>query len=118
MIRQNRARFCAWNLTLTEGRAPEALAALPPPDAVFIGGTNGEMAAVIRAALAKNPAVRFCISAIALETLSAASAALDANGIRAEVTQIAVSRSKPAGTLRLLLANNPVFLITGQGDNT
>ena len=118
LIRQNRARFCAWNLTLTEGRAPEALAALPPPDAVFIGGTNGEMAAVIRAALAKNPAVRFCISAIALETLSAASAALDANGIRAEVTQIAVSRSKPAGTLRLLLANNPVFLITGQGDNT
>ena len=30
-----------------------------------------------------------------------------------EVTQISVSRSKPAGELHLLLAQNPVFLITG-----
>ena len=53
------------------------------------------------------------ISAIALETLGAAIAALTARGLTAEVTQIAVSRTKPAGRLHLLMANNPIFLITG-----
>lgn len=114
LIRKNREKFAAYHLSLTEGRAPEALAALPAPDAVFIGGTKGSMDAVISAVLAKNPAARICISAIAVETLGAAVAALTAHGLAAEVTQIAVSRSRPAGKLHLLMANNPVFLITGE----
>lgn len=114
LIRKNREKFSAFNLSLTEGRAPEALAPLPAPDAVFIGGTNGSLEAVVDAVLCKNPHARICISAIALETLSSAVAALTAHGLSAEVTQIAVSRTKPAGRLHLLMANNPVFLITGE----
>ena len=113
LIRQNREKFAAFNLTLIEGKAPDALKALPAPDAVFIGGTKGGMAGVVDAVLEKNPSARICISAIALETLSAAVAALTAHGLSAEVTQIAVSRTRPAGRLHLLMANNPVFLITG-----
>ena len=113
LIQKNREKFAAYNLTLIEGKAPEALDALPTPDAVFIGGTKGNMDAVINAVLHKNPAVRLCIAAIALETLSVAVAALTAHGLAAEVTQIAVSRTKTAGSLHLLMANNPVFLITG-----
>ena len=114
LIRKNREKFAAKNLILIEGRAPQALEALPAPDAVFIGGTKGGMAAVVNAVLAKNPSARICISAIALETLSAAIAALTAQGLSAEVTQIAVSRTRPAGRLHLLTANNPIFLITGE----
>ena len=114
LIRQNREKFRAYNLTLVEGKAPAALADLPAPDAVFIGGTKGGMAAVVDMVLEKNPNARVCISAIALETLSAAVAALTAHGLSAEVTQIAVSRTKPAGRLHLLMANNPIFLITGE----
>lgn len=114
LIRKNREKFAARNLILIEGRAPQALEALPAPDAVFIGGTKGGMAAVVDAVLAKNPHARICISAIALETLSAAIAALTAQGLSAEVTQIAVSRTRPAGRLHLLTANNPIFLITGE----
>ena len=44
----------------------------------------------------------------------AAVAALTARGFSAQVTQIAVSRTKPAGKLHLLMANNPTFLITGE----
>ena len=95
-----------------EGKAPEALAALPTPDAVFIGGTKGNLEAVLDTVLGKNPNARVCVSAIALETLSAAVAALTARGLTAEVTQIGVSRTKTAGTLHLLTANNPVFLIS------
>lgn len=96
-----------------QGRAPEALAGLPAPDVVFIGGTGGGMAGVVDAALARSPSARICISAIALETLSAAAAALTAHGLAAQVTQVAVSRTRPAGGLHLLMANNPVFLVTG-----
>ena len=113
LIQKNREKFAAYNLTLIEGKAPDALDALPVPDAVFIGGTKGNMDAVIDAVLHKNPAARLCIAAIALETLSAAVAALTAHGLAAEVTQISVSRTKAAGNLHLLMANNPVFLITG-----
>lgn len=113
LIGQNRERFGAWNLTVVPGRAPDALEALPAPDVVFIGGTKGGMVEVVNAAFARSPAARVCISAIALETLSAAVAALTAHGSDAKVTQIAVSRTRPAGGLHLLAANNPVFLITG-----
>ena len=113
LIQQNREKFSAYNLTLIEGKAPEALDMLPAPDAVFIGGTKGNMDAVIDAVLHKNPVARLCVAAIALETLSAAVAALTAHGLSAEVTQIAVSRTKTAGSLHLLMANNPVFLIMG-----
>lgn len=114
LIHKNREKFATYNLSLTEGKAPDALAALPAPDAVFLGGTKGNMQAVVDAVFAKNPNARVCISAIALETLSAAIAALTAHGLSAEVTQIAVSRTRPAGKLHLLMANNPVFLITGE----
>ena len=113
LIRQNRDKFHAYNLFLIEGKAPDVLAALPVPDAVFIGGTKGSMETVVDAVLAKNPQSRVCISAIALETLGAAVAALTAHGLSVEVTQITVSRTKPAGHLHLLMANNPIFLITG-----
>ena len=114
LIRQNREKFHAYNLSLIEGTAPQVLADLPAPDAVFIGGTKGSMAEVVDAALAKNPNARLCISAIALETLCAAIAALADHGQTAEVTQLAVSRTRPAGKLHLLMANNPIFLITGE----
>lgn len=55
LIQQNREKFSAYNLTLIEGKAPEALDMLPAPDAVFIGGTKGNMDAVIDAVLHKNP---------------------------------------------------------------
>lgn len=114
LIRQNREKFSAWNLHLVEGRAPEVLRDLPAPDAVFIGGTKGGMEEIVALALEKNPGARICASAIALETLGAAVAALTGRGLEAGVTQIAVSRTKAAGGLHLLMANNPTFLITGE----
>jgi len=76
--------------------------------------TKGSMAAVVDTVLAKNANARICIAAIALESLSAAIAALTAHGLSAEVTQLAVSRTRPAGRLHLLTANNPIFLIMGE----
>lgn len=114
LIRQNRERFGAWNLRLVSGRAPEALAGLPVPDAVFIGGSRGALEPIIDAVLAANRQARICVSAIALETLAGAAAALTAHGLAAEVVQISVCRAREVGALHLLAASNPVFLISGQ----
>lgn len=114
LIEANRRRFGAWNLRLVRGTAPDALAGLPAPDAVFIGGSRGALRPIMEAALRANPRARLCVSAIALETLSAVLDACKALQLDTEITQISVSRTRAAGALHLLTANNPVFLITAK----
>lgn len=114
LIKANREKFRTRNLVLVEGLAPAALSDLPAPDAVFIGGSKGSLAAIVDAALDKNPDARICVSAIALETLSAAVAALTARGRTVQASQIAVSRAKAVGGLHLMMAQNPIYLITGE----
>ena len=114
LVRENRQRLRTWNLHVVEGTAPEALADLPRPDAVFVGGSAGRLERILDAALEANPFVRICVAAIALQTLEQAATWMDEHGFDPEVTQIAVSRTHKTGGLRLFKANNPVFLIVGQ----
>ena len=114
LIRQNRTKFGAWNLRVIEGEAPTGMDSLPKPDAVFVGGSGGHLSEILRAVHEANPSARVCVSAIALETLSLGVNTLTELGYAVNVTQIAVSRAKPAGALHLLTAQNPVFLISGE----
>lgn len=114
LIRQNRLRFHAWNLRVVAGRAPQALAELPAPDVVFVGGSKGEMKPILEAALTQNPAARICISCIALETLEAVLAVCRDHNLAPQITQLAVSDAQPRGHMHLLMAQNPIFLITVQ----
>lgn len=113
LLEENRKRFGAWNLRIQAGEAPEALESLPAPDKVFIGGSGGNLKEILDLVNAINPRARVCISAIALETLQTALDTLETLGYETEVVQIAVSRARKAGELHLLMAHNPVFLITG-----
>ena len=109
LAQANRKKFGAWNLRLVEGTAPEALAALPRPDAVFIGGSGGELPEILAAVRRANSDTCVCVSAVTLETLHLAMEALR----DPEVTQIAVNQTWRAGEVHMLLARNPVFLVTG-----
>ena len=117
LMEQNRQKFHAWNLHLVPGAAPQALAALPAPDAVFIGGSRGQLEPILAAALGRNPQARLCIACIALETLEAALQACRAHGLAPQVVQVAVSASRPAGDLHLMMGQNPVFLVTANCDD-
>ena len=110
VLEANRRRLGGWNVRPVSGEAPAALAGLPAPDAVFIGGTRGRLGPILDAALAANPAARICLTAIALESLAAALDACAARGLEAEITQIAAAHA--AGRPHLLRDENPVFLIT------
>ena len=98
---------------MVEGRAPAALAGLPAPDAVFIGGTRGELGEILSAVYKANPAARVCLTAVTVETLAAAVAGLTALGRTAQVSQIGAAHAG-SGKVHLLRAENPIFIITAE----
>ena len=116
LIQANAARFGAGNLTLVKGEAPAALEGLPAPDAVFVGGSGGSLEAILAAAVEKNPRVRVVAAAVTLETLARGWAALEKLPFRdLEAVQVSAARTRKAGRSHLLLAQNPVFLLRGEG---
>ena len=116
LLEENRARLGLCNLTVVPGRAPEALADLPAPDRLFVGGSGGQLGEVLNLAFEKNPRARVVITAVTLETLSAAAACLDALGLAdTAITQVAVTRTRQVGGLHMAQAQNPVWIISGEG---
>ena len=113
LLSENRKKFGLGNITIVNGLAPEALKDLPKPDSVFVGGSGGELQRILQTVCDANPAARICVSAVTLETLEMARRSMEQLGWQAEVTQLSVSRSLRTGKLTMMLAQNPVFLITG-----
>ena len=112
LIRQNRAKAGAVNVAVCPGRAPQALSDLPAPHAVFVGGSDGDMDAILRAVYQKNPAARVVVSCVTLETLAQLQETARALGRGYEAAQLSVGRTKAAGAYHLLAAQNPVWLVT------
>jgi precorrin-6B C5,15-methyltransferase / cobalt-precorrin-6B C5,C15-methyltransferase len=111
--RANARRLRAGNYSLFEGRAPDGLDAWPDPDAVFIGGSGGALAELIRLLRDRlRPGGRLVMNFIALENLTTAIAALDAVGLTWDLTQLGVARSQPILGLHRLAALNPVWIVT------
>lgn len=115
LTRRNCAAFRIGNVKVVSGLAPDVFAALPPPDGAFIGGSGGKMRDIITCLLAKNPRARIVVSAIAWESLTEAMEAFAANGLEAEIIQVGIVRAKATAGLHMLLANNPVFLLSAGG---
>ena len=112
LLEENRRRLGGWNIRLVRGAAPAALAGLPAPDAVFIGGTKGRLGPILDSVLAANPAARMCLTAVTLKTAAAALDAFAARGLRARASQIAAAHA--AGAPYLLRAENPVLILTAE----
>jgi precorrin-6B C5,15-methyltransferase / cobalt-precorrin-6B C5,C15-methyltransferase len=108
----NRKKAGTINCEIITGRAPEALLSLPPPDAVFIGGADGELNEVIDLIREKNPAVRIVVSAVTVETFAAVINKAGASGLAASVVQVSVSQSHELGRYHLMTAQNPVWLVS------
>jgi len=115
LIKNNCKKFHAGNVMLVNGEAPDALREIPPPDAVFIGGSGGNVAEIIDACRAKNNNARIVLTAITLETANKALKALP----NAEISWVSTARAKAPGgqseTNHLLIAQNPVMIIADGG---
>lgn len=116
LITRNKEKFRTENVSVVEGEAPEAFKALERPTHAFIGGTSGQMEAILERLLEKNQNVRVVMNVIALESLSGILAWLGSREKEAEIVQISVARAKEIGRYHMMTGLNPVYLISFGGD--
>jgi precorrin-6Y C5,15-methyltransferase (decarboxylating) len=103
IIRRNVEKFATPQVTVVHGVAPAALAELPDPDAVFIGGSGGEMGELVRIGRERlRPGGRLVINVATLENLGEVPAR--------DVTLVQISRTRPILALHRFEALNPVFV--------
>ena len=111
-VLSNKARFLAYNHFPFLGKAPELLVHWPNPDAVFIGGSGGALADLIRLSLKRlNPKGRLVIALISLENQSLAIETLCQLGQDWQLTQLQVSRSQPILDMHRLAPIPPISLL-------
>jgi precorrin-6Y C5,15-methyltransferase (decarboxylating) len=111
LIKKNSVHFNVGNIHVVPGTAPEALAGLPDPDSVFVGGSGGSIEAIITYVLTKNRNAKIVASANTIETVSK----ILANFPGSLAVQVQISHTKKAGSSNLLIAQNPIFIITIKG---
>ena len=117
--RANAAQFRVGNYTLCEGKAPALLDTWPDPDAVFIGGSGGELGELIKLILGRlKPAGRLVMNFVTLENLATATTTLKALGAGWDVVQLQASRSQPILDMHRLAAQNPVWVVTAWNEST
>lgn len=111
-IRANIKQYGTYNIHLICGEAPEALAGLPAPDRIFIGGSGQRLEAIIEAAVAQlTEGGRIVINAVLAATETTALQCLQRLHLRVASSTLAVTRREyPGGESRVF---NPITLITG-----
>jgi len=111
LIQRNAEKFFATNLSIVSGSAPDALSGLPSPTHVFLGGSGGEMCAILGHIEGLGVSVRLAATAVTLESAHFLCGRLSA-WKSLEAVQVAVSRLERAGASHLFRAQNPVFLFS------
>ncbi len=99
------------NVRIIAGRAPEALAGLEAPDAVFIGGSKGSLGEIIELVFAQlKPGGRLVANAITLENVAEAYQSLRKLGVVPEVTLLNVARGEPLASYLRYESLNPIHI--------
>ena len=117
LTRQNIKKFGVENVSVIQAGAAEVIGELPIPDAVFIGGSKGELEPVIKEAVRKNPKVRIVCNMIVLENITEVLQLLKSYNLEdVEVVQAAISYSAKAGDTHMMMGQNPVYIISAGGE--
>lgn len=113
IVAGNIARFGCDQVRVVHAKAPDGLSELPNPDRVFIGGSGGNLAALIGVSLDRlQDGGALVINVATVENLAEALATLRALGAPHECMQVQVSRSKTIlGRLTRFEALNPITII-------
>lgn len=112
-VEQNQAVWGISNYSFVHGKAPQFLDTWPDPDAVFVGGSGGELAELIALCLGRlRPAGWLVMNFVTLENLSTAVETLKQLGADWDVCQIQASRSSPILAMHRMQAENPVWIVS------
>lgn len=107
LIRQNCERFGVTNVSVIEGRAPAALADLPKPDRIFVGGGGSDLAAILAVC---RPCPVIVVNCATLEACLTAQTALSSSH-QVSISQVQINQSAPIGQGTRFAPLNPVWLV-------
>ncbi|MDQ6988895.1 MAG: precorrin-6y C5,15-methyltransferase (decarboxylating) subunit CbiE [Mariprofundaceae bacterium] len=112
IAKSNQINMGVHHYTLIHAKAPEAMAQWESPDAVFIGGSGGELTELIHLIISRlNAGGHLVMNFVTLENLATAVATLKTLDITWQVSQMQVSRSKPILHMHRMAAENPVWIV-------
>ena len=110
----NAAEFDCPSLIPIHGRAPEAWADLPDPDAIFVGGTGRIVSELVNLAVRRLAASgRIVVNVSSPDNLVDVQRVLEAQGLRVDVRMINIARGQYQLDRMRFEAINPTFLIVG-----
>lgn len=114
LTERNLARFGLGNVSVMHGDAVDVIANLPDADAAFVGGTGGSTRDIVELCEGKlRTGGRIVVGTILVETLAAVLEALDRLKFESvDVTQVTVAKGKKTPTGTMVLARNPVTIVS------
>jgi len=114
LTKKNLAKFQISNVSMILGNAMQKIDELPVADAIFIGGTGGETADIIKLCESKlKQGGRIVIGTILVETLYSVLNIIEKLKFSSvDIIQVTISKSKKTSTGTMFLARNPVTIIS------
>jgi precorrin-6Y C5,15-methyltransferase (decarboxylating) len=114
LISRNCERFGVTNIIPVRGSAPDVLHDLPACERVFIGGSGGNLTAILDTCATKlNPGGAIVLALATVEHLHTALLWFKSQGWEYHHLQVQLSRSVPVGELTRLAPLNPVTIVRG-----
>jgi precorrin-6Y C5,15-methyltransferase (decarboxylating) len=112
LIQENAQRFGVANLRAVLGRAPEAWARLPDPDAIYVGGSGRDVAMLVEEAWKRlTPGGRLVTACNSIENLAAVHTLLRARSCDAAYWMVNIARGIEQLDRIRFESLNPIFLI-------
>jgi len=114
LTKKNLEKFQISNVSVILGNAMQKIDELPVADAIFIGGTGGETADIIKLCESKlKQGGRIVIGTILVETLYSVLNVIEKLKFSSvDIIQVTISKSKKTSTGTMFLARNPVTIIS------
>ena len=114
LSKKNMKKFDVSNITLIHGNAKEKILELEEADTIFIGGTGGDTREIVELSENKlKSGGRIVVGIILIETLYSVLQVLDKLQFESiDITQVTISKSRKTSTGTMMLARNPVTIIS------
>ncbi len=114
LTKKNLERFGINNVSVILGNAKEKISELTQADAIFIGGTGGDTKDIVELCQDKlKSGGRIVIGIILIETLYSVLKAIEKMKFSdVDITQVTISKSRKTTTGTMMLARNPVTIIS------
>ena len=114
LTKKNLEKFGISNVEVILGNAKEKVSELPEADVIFIGGTGGDTVEITEMCQNKlRSGGRIVIGIILIETLySILSLIKKLKFTSVDITQVTISKSRETSTGTMMLARNPVTIVS------